>query len=131
MSHYYLLPPTPISNTGLILHIKTEIYGNFITTNSPSISPSDANGRSSANPLAPNNPASAWPAWTLANPFLLNINQTGGSPYRSYSSSGVAITQFRGPGLANKITVAEAHPWEGGRGQRCDVWRALGVFVPQ
>ncbi|KAK1827310.1 alpha/beta-hydrolase [Podospora conica] len=106
-----------------------KLYTNFITTNNPSLAPLDANGRSSPDPAAPN-PATAWPPWTGANPVLLNINQTGGRGYTAYTASGVGVTQFRGPGLRNRMALAEAYAWEGGRGGRCEVWRGLGGVVP-
>lgn len=106
-----------------------EIFTNFITTNTPSLSPRDANGRLSADPEAPH-PASDWPVW----PAFVNINQTGGEAYTVYVADGrVGVTQFRGKGLRNAISVVgDAGAWEGGRGGRCDVWRglALGGFVP-
>ncbi|KAK1754279.1 alpha/beta-hydrolase [Echria macrotheca] len=107
------------------------IYGNFIRENNPSISNADANGRSSpANPSLAN-PASSWPPWSLSNPTLINLNQTGGTPYTAVSALGVPVTQFRGPGLRNNFTAADANTWEGGRGARCEFWRRMSPFVPQ
>lgn len=47
------------------------------------------------------------------------------------TAQGIIVTQFRGPGLKNNISVVDAWAWEGGRGKRCEVWRELGVWVPQ
>jgi len=97
----------------------------------PSISKPIANGASSPNPNAAN-PASSFPPWTLANPQQINLNQTGGVPY-STQVFGLpfSVTQYKQPGLLNKITAANAYTWEGGRGQRCDFWRSLSPSVPQ
>lgn len=47
------------------------------------------------------------------------------------SAVGVNVTQFRGPGLSNNFTLADAYAWEGGRGRRCEFWRELSPYVPQ
>ncbi|PMD30492.1 inactive carboxylesterase 4 [Hyaloscypha variabilis F] len=107
-----------------------KIYGNFVTTDNPSISSTIANGASSTNPNA-SNPASKWPVWADNKPMQLNLNETGGAAYSTVSPQGVPITQFREPGLLNDFTVADAYAWEGGRGQRCEFWRALSPYVPQ
>ena len=61
----------------------------------------------------------------------LNINQTGGRPYSTYSVTGAVVTQFREPGLRNRLSFVNAYEWEGGRGERCDFWRGLSPVVPQ
>jgi hypothetical protein len=108
----------------------TEIYGNFITKDDPSISNVVANGASSPDPNA-TNPASSWPKCTDNNPMQVNLNETGGTAYSTISPQGVPVTQFREPGLMNDFTVVNAYAWEGGRGQRCEFWRALSPYVPQ
>ncbi|KAK0644577.1 inactive carboxylesterase 4 [Cercophora newfieldiana] len=108
-----------------------KIYGNFIVNDNPSLSAADANGASSSTPAKPN-PITNWPPWTTTgSPILINLNQTGGTPYTAMTSLGISVTQFRGPGLRNNFTAAEAYPWEGGRGKRCDLWREISIFVPQ
>ncbi|KAK4449570.1 alpha/beta-hydrolase [Podospora aff. communis PSN243] len=107
------------------------IYGNFIISGNPSLSAADANGASSSTP-ARANPITDWPPWaTTGNPILINLNQTGGTPYTAMTSLGIPVTQFRGPTLRNNFTAGEAYPWEGGRGKRCDFWREISIFVPQ
>ncbi|KAL8804443.1 MAG: hypothetical protein Q9182_002548 [Xanthomendoza sp. 2 TL-2023] len=126
-------------------------WGNFITSNDPSIPANiavGANGTStygasnvsseSTNPL-PNesNAASNWPPYTLAAPFQVNFNQSGGvpfsgSPYPSFPGLQLKnVTQFRDPGLRNDFTLVNAYTWEGGRGMRCDFWRSIGRIVPE
>ncbi len=106
------------------------IFGDFIIRDNPSIPNSVANGPSSTNPNAAN-PASDWPKWIADNPVQINLNETGGIPYKTVSPNGAPVTQFRMPGLANNITAANAYTWEGGRGQRCEFWKSLSPFVPQ
>ena len=105
------------------------VWGNFITTGNPSISNADANGASAANPTAPNG-ASAWPVWSEASPKLVNLNQTGGVPYDFTTQWFATVTQLRGPGQKNAISVARADTWEGGRGSRCDAYLALAPSIP-
>jgi hypothetical protein len=71
------------------------------------------------------------PQWTESTPYLLNLNQSGGTRYTTLSAVGVEVTQFRNPGLSNNITLADAYRWEGGRGRRCDLWKHLSPYVPQ
>ncbi|KAI4235595.1 MAG: hypothetical protein LQ352_008076, partial [Teloschistes flavicans] len=122
------------------------IWGNFITNNDPSI-PADlaagANSVSSSNssdavstdPL-PNQPsaASQWPPFTLAAPYQLNLNQSGGVPFSAAPYPGITnlvnVTQFANPGLRNDFSLVNAYTWEGGRGMRCDFWRSVGGIVP-
>ncbi|KAK0712111.1 Alpha/Beta hydrolase protein [Lasiosphaeris hirsuta] len=105
-------------------------WGNFITTGNPSISNAVANGASAANVSAAN-AASAWPAWSEAQPSLVNLNQTGGTPYQLVTQWGVSVTQFAQPGLRNAISVvANANAWEGGRGDRCAFYKSLAPSIP-
>ncbi|KAK0707608.1 Alpha/Beta hydrolase protein [Lasiosphaeris hirsuta] len=125
----YYGPPTENQSPDFVSAFR-KIYGNFVKTGDPSLSNLDANGRSSLNPSAPN-PASNWPPWSGTKPVLINLNETGGTPYTIISSLGTPVTQFRGPGLHNNFTTADAYAWEGGRGRRCEFWRKISPFVPQ
>lgn len=111
-----------------------KIFGNFIATGDPSISSAIANGASSAagdNGTA--NPASTWPAFTVNSPYQINLNQTGGTLYTNVSFvQPIMNTSYYGePGLQNDITLVNANTWEAGRGARCELWRSLGVQVPE
>ena len=97
------------------------IWGNFITQNNPSISASVANGASSNSTMGM--AATSFPAWSLAAPLQLNLNQTGGTAPN--------ITEFEEPGLVNDFEIVDAYTWEGGRGMRCDLWRSVGSVVPE
>ncbi|KAK0616822.1 inactive carboxylesterase 4 [Immersiella caudata] len=126
----YWGPATENQGADLVTAFR-RIYGNFIITGNPSLSAADANGASSSTPTNAN-PITNWPPWaTTGSPVLINLNQTGGTPYTAMTSLGIPVTQFRGPTLRNNFTAAEAYPWEGGRGKRCDFWRDISIFVPQ
>ncbi|KAK0709204.1 Alpha/Beta hydrolase protein [Lasiosphaeria miniovina] len=125
----YYGPPTDNQGPDFVTAFR-KIYGNFIINDNPSITNIDANGLSSVNPTKPN-PASNWPLWSQDAPVLVNLNETGGTAYTAISPLGIPVTQFRGPGMFNNITLADAYQWEGGRGRRCDFWRDLSPFVPQ
>ncbi|MBE3047824.1 hypothetical protein IMZ48_36005, partial [Candidatus Bathyarchaeota archaeon] len=84
------------------------IYGNFITTNNPSISNKIANGASAEDPGA-HHPAADWPPWNDSEQPMLNMNQTGGVPYAGDPINGVGVTQFRGPGLRNAFSVVDGY----------------------
>ncbi|KAL8990853.1 MAG: hypothetical protein Q9169_008022, partial [Polycauliona sp. 2 TL-2023] len=123
-------------------------WGNFITTDDPSI-PSDiaiggnassvsGSGTNSTGPQ-PNQPnaASNWPAYSLAAPYQMNFNQSGGVPFDGSPYPGMPglqlanVTQFSDPGLRNDISLVNAYTWEGGRGMRCDFWRSVARLVPE
>lgn len=107
----------------------TEIWGNFIMKNNPSIPDVVANGASSPDPTAPN-PASSWPAWASCDHPMINLNQTGGVPYQTVFGAA-PVTQYMDPGLRNNFTRANADKWELNRGRRCDFWKTMGPNVPQ
>ncbi|KLU81987.1 inactive carboxylesterase 4 [Magnaporthiopsis poae ATCC 64411] len=123
------LPPEPSHGPDFIQAFR-RMYGNFIVSDDPSIDNRLANGASAPDQNKPN-PASRWPRWTVDNRAFLNLNQTGGTPYRVLSSTGVMVTEFSQPGLRNDFSQADANTWEGGRGRRCDFWKTINAFVPQ
>jgi carboxylesterase type B len=108
------------------------IWGNFVTQSNPSVSSSIAAG-SSSNTTANTNAASRWPAFSIAEPYQLNLNQTGGVPEIGGIEilSPVNTTFFTGPGLMNNFTLVNAYTWEDGRGERCDFWRSVAALVPE
>lgn len=113
----YFGPATPNQGSVFVSAFR-RIWGNFITTGNPQLAP------------APGIPAT-WPAWTDdASPMLLNLNTTGGVPYRTQVLTW-NVTQYMDPGLANNFTIADARAWEGGRGARCDFWKKIGPQVPE
>jgi len=106
-----------------------------VTQDNPSISNAIANGAGSNNSAA-TNPASSWPAFSLAQPYMLNLNQTGG---REVSANAAVApvpglsnqTVYEGPGLVNDLSLVNAWTWEDGRGVRCDFWRSVAALVPE
>lgn len=128
----YLGPLVPFQGPDLRTAFQT-IYGNFITKNDPSISAEIAAGASS-NSSSPMSPADPWPAYNLAAPYQLDLNQTGGVPFQipPYPGENLAnVTEFAEPGLRNNFSLVNAYTWEGGRGMRCDFWRSVGRIVPE
>lgn len=45
--------------------------------------------------------------------------------------SVINITQMINPGLEALFRIVNAESWEGGRGERCELWRSLGATVPE
>ncbi|OTA63197.1 putative carboxylesterase [Hypoxylon sp. EC38] len=113
-------------------HAMQKIWGNFIINDTPIISISDATaGYSNATvPIGPYGNIE-WPEFTVENPVQMNLNTTGGNvsivtvpPYLKYYVRD-------GPGIVNNFNLSDAFSWEGGRGARCDFWRAVSERVPQ
>ena len=121
--------PTPNQGPAFNKAFKA-IFGNFITLGNPSISAEIANG---PNSTATTSPATDWPAWSSAQPYQLNLNESGGTAFETETqATNVApITEFEEPGLRNHFELVNAYTWEGGRGVRCDFWRSVGAIVPE
>ncbi|KAK8065465.1 carboxylesterase family protein [Apiospora hydei] len=91
-----------------------KIWGNFIVTGSPVISLADAKAGFS-NATAPvDGDKIDWPAYTLSEPYQMDLNTTGAS----------------GSGIVNTFRLVNATSWEGGRGERCAFWRDVAPRVP-
>ncbi|KAL8669527.1 MAG: hypothetical protein Q9168_005887 [Polycauliona sp. 1 TL-2023] len=117
-------------------------YANFITGNNPSI-PSDVavggNATSNSTDSQSNqpNPAANWPPYSLAAPYMIDINQTGGVISEASAYPGAPgiqlpnVTLVSDPGLRNDFSLVNAYTWEGGRGVRCDFWRSVARIVPE
>lgn len=141
----YFLPAQGNIGEDMSLAFKT-ILGNFITTSNPSIPLQVAIGATAMNgsltTAAGSNitqgqvgegaeAISWWPPYTLAQPFQIDLNQTGGVPTEVPLNDEVNITQYWPPGVMNSIGLYNAYTWEGGRGMRCDFWRAMAAIVPE
>jgi len=102
--------------------------------NNPSLSTLTANGQSTGNSSV-GNAAANWPQYSSAAPYQMSLNETGGVelkvPYNNPPFYDLNITEIVEPGLKNDFTLVNAYTWEGGRGVRCDFWRAMGVLVPE
>jgi len=127
----YFGPPTSNQSPDFVSAIQ-QIWGNFITHDNPSISSNIANGVSTSNDST--SPVSDWPPYNFYNggPYQINLNETGGMPYNyTLTYTGVNTTAYGGQGQRNSFELVNAYTWEGGRGQRCDFWRAASAIVPE
>jgi carboxylesterase type B len=108
------------------------LIGNFVVSSNPSIPDIIANGEFVANKTS--NPASTWPPFSSYAPFQIDLNSTCdvsagarrvpvgyGSPYYYCETAA---------GAGNNITLTNAYTAVGGRGVRCEFWRAMGGKVP-
>lgn len=79
-----------------------------------------------------------WGGETAGHYAMLNLNMTGGMPVtQSMTLDGVAIevTSYvesingSSPPLEAIFEVVDAWSWEGGRGERCQLWAELGQWI--
>ncbi|KAI4693885.1 uncharacterized protein J4E84_002461 [Alternaria hordeiaustralica] len=115
-------------------HAFRRIWGNFITKNSPVISLEDAKGgvANSTTPPAVGYGSSdiSWPKWNENQPVLLNMNATGGIPSFVQATDDLYYYVYSDPGVSNHMSLTDANAWEGGRGGRCEFWKAMASKVP-
>jgi hypothetical protein len=71
-----------------------------------------------------------WPMWNEKEPKLLNLNATGGVPFFVQATEDLYYHTYSDPGVSNQISLADANAWEGGRGERCEFWKAMAAKVP-
>lgn len=113
-----------------------KVWGNFIISNNPVITVEDAKGgvaNSTVPPSEPSyggNPNIQWPRWDERHPVLLDLNATGGVPTFLKPTENLFYNVYSDPGVRNVIRLADADAWEGGRGRRCDFWKAVAAKVP-
>lgn len=121
----YVGPPMP--NIGEDMQQAfSQIIGNLIIEDDPSIPAAVANGASGSS----SSPASDWPKYSVDQPYQINLNQTGGQLVTT-EFLGINLTFYVDPGLKNDIKLVNAYTWEAGRGARCDFWRRKGSLVPE
>lgn len=113
----YFGPATP-SQPPEFTSVFRQIWGGFIEA----AKPTNAQGLGNL----------TWPAWVNdTQSRMLNLNTTGGVPFQvAQSGEGVNVTQFMEPGVQNDFSVVDALTWEGGRGERCELWRSIASKVP-
>ncbi|KAF2097675.1 carboxylesterase type B [Rhizodiscina lignyota] len=126
------LGPDPLPNQGPeLVNAMMHIWGDFITTSSPTLSPSTFSNFSSGDIAA-----TRWPPFSIAEPHMLNLNQTSGREVTVPIMPPPMVDTYYyrenvGPGLQNDFKIVNAYEWEGGRGKRCDFWRSVGSKVPE
>lgn len=109
-----------------------KVWGNFIVNDDPAITLDDA-AAGYANATAP---AGAdgninWPQYTAEQPYMMDLNTTGGELTQVVVTEDLEYYLRVGAGIVNNFRLADALSWEGGRGQRCDFWRNVSARVPQ
>ncbi|KAL7814961.1 Alpha/Beta hydrolase protein [Trichoderma aethiopicum] len=113
-------------------HSFRRIWGSFILRQNPVISVSDAKA-GAANATVPVDRSGnmiAWPAFSAVNQTFLNLNTTGGEVEVVTVTEELSYYVRGGNGVVNSFRLADGRTWEGGRGKRCDFWRAVAPRVP-
>ncbi|EGR52449.1 uncharacterized protein TRIREDRAFT_2044 [Trichoderma reesei QM6a] len=114
-------------------HSFRKIWGQFITQQNPVISVSDAKaGEANATvPVDGSRPGDiAWPAFSAQNQTFLDLNTTGGEVELVTVTQELSYYVRGGEGVVNSFRLADGRSWEGGRGERCDFWKAVAPRVP-
>ena len=125
--------PVPVNESPDFVRAFMAIFGRFVTTDNPSIPAAIATGASNASVAAVPNPASDWPPFSIYAPYQINLNESSTTNDTSIVTVGTRqnLSEPVEPGLVNDFTLVDAYTWEGGRGVRCDFWRAVGEIVPE
>ncbi|KAL6862063.1 Alpha/Beta hydrolase protein [Trichoderma novae-zelandiae] len=118
-------------------HSFHRIWGSFIVRGSPVISASDAKA-GAADATVPidddddgRRPGDlAWPAFSARNQTFLDLNTTGGEVELVTVTAELSYYVRGGEGVVNSFRLADGRRWEGGRGERCEFWRAVAPRVP-
>jgi carboxylesterase type B len=119
----YFGPAAPTQGPSFVAAFMS-IWGQFVVNSNPSIPANVAGAKGQA--------AVNFPRFNVWNPVQVNLNQTGGEEkYGPIGVQSINATVYVGPGLENEFSVVNAYDWEGGRGQRCDFWRAVARIVPE
>lgn len=102
-------------STNILKRVLTieEIWGNFVIQQDSSIS-NEFTAGTSLNGTAGTNAASMWPAFSIAEPYQLDLNQTGGVLSMGSQEVGSAIntTYLTGSTRRNDFTLVDAYTWE-------------------
>lgn len=114
-------------------HAFQKIWGNFIVHNNPVISVEDAtaNYTNATVPTArPGAKAIEWPEFSMVRPWQMDLNTTGGVVDLVTATDDLSFSVRVGAGIVNNFNLVDAFTWEGGRGARCNFWRAVSPRVP-
>ena len=113
-------------------HAFQKIWGNFIISNTPVISIEDATANyTNATVPCGTDGNMNWPAFTLLEPWQMDLNTTGGILEEITVTSNLSYFEREGSGIVNTFRLANAYTWEGDRGERCAFWREVSPRVPQ
>ncbi|KAI0109343.1 alpha/beta-hydrolase [Hypoxylon sp. NC0597] len=137
---YPLLQRTDSIGDGMDEEFRTafqQIWGNFIVKGDPTLDKAQTTAFGDGNIKAAG--TGIWPQWQ-GEPdcdWMLNLNMTGGTPVtNSFILNGTTIHvasyvagNDTSPPLKADFSVAEGTSWEGGRGQRCQLWADLGPWI--
>ena len=109
-----------------------KFWGQFIMADSPVIALRDAtaNMSNASVPIGANGTID-WPPYSPRHPFQMDLNTTGGYLIPDVVTSNLSYWLREGDGIVNNFRLVNASSWEGGRGARCDFWRAVSERVPQ
>lgn len=109
-----------------------KVWGNFIVRDDPTITLDEATaGYSNATAPAGANGNINWPQYTAQQPYMMDLNTTGGDLAQVVVTTDLSYYLRVGAGIVNKFRLVDALSWEGGRGARCDFWSGVSARVPQ
>lgn len=115
-------------------HVLQKIWGNFIINDDPIISVADATANA-ANATVPirgkGDGKIRWPEYSLVAPWQMDLNTTGGQVSLVTVTEDLSYYVRKGEGIVNRFRLSNALAWEGGRGARCDFWRAISARFPR
>ena len=112
-------------------HAMQKMWGSFIMHDTPVISEQDATGGKEGASTPVRDGRLNWPRYTLANKQLMNLNTTGGLTTLVTVTEDLSYYIRSGDDVVNDFRLADSFAWEGGRGARCELWKALAPRVPQ
>lgn len=109
-----------------------KVWGSFIVHDNPTVTVGDA----TAGYVNATVPVGAygnvnWPRYTAEQPYMMDLNTTGGYLTQVVVTPDLSYYERMGPGIVNSFRLVDALSWEGGRGSRCEFWRNVSARVPQ
>lgn len=126
------ISPPDTNGTGINEIFRTEmqkIWGNFIVNGQPMPTTTGNDSRSD------------WIPWGERGQYhQLNMNMTGGVPIITptvYDGKTIPVISYvpgndsSSPPLVAEFEVVDAMSWEGGRGERCQLWADLGPWIQE
>ncbi|KAI1404275.1 alpha/beta-hydrolase [Hypoxylon fuscum] len=115
-----------------------EIWGNFVVNGDPTLTLVQTDAANQGNITAAG--TGIWPQWQgiPGQDWMLNLNMTGGTPVTTSFHLGTLtlnVTSYgpangtSSPSLEADFKLTEGYYWEGGRGERCQLWEDLGPWI--